>query len=107
MKMNKTIERINNRYSFISEFQSIINSMHVGVTFCDLQGKILFASPQTYKLHGYRGNDRLTGREIYDLVSPESELDVRKYLQKVLKGIKTRSINIFLLKKDKTRFNGE
>ncbi|UCH15107.1 MAG: response regulator, partial [Bacteroidales bacterium] len=32
---------------------------------------------------------------------------VRKYLQKVIKGIKPRSINIFLFKNDKTRFNGE
>ncbi len=107
MSINKTIERVDNKDLFISEFQSIINSMHVGVTFCDLQGKIVFASPDTYKLYGYKENDGLSGMYIYDLISPDSRKDVKKYLQKVLKGMKIRRINVFLLKKDKTCFYGE
>lgn len=107
MRINKTIERIDSRDLFISEFQSIINSMHVGVLFCDLQGRIVFASPDTYKLHGYKEDDSITGMNIYDFFSPDSQIDAKKYLQKVLKGVKMRYIHTFLIKKDKTSFYGE
>ncbi len=105
--MNKTIERIDERDLFISEFQSIVSSMHVGVLFCDLKGKIVFASPGTNKLHGYKEEDSVTGMNIYDLFSPDSKSDAKKYLEKVLKGIKMRYMQTFLMKKDKTVFYGE
>jgi PAS domain S-box-containing protein len=88
-------------------YRVLVETSPEAVTSTDLEGKILYASKQTLKRHGYKSEKELLGKGAYSLIAPEDREKAIKNLQKTLKTGIIRDLEYTLLKKDGTRFPGE
>jgi len=88
-------------------YKTLVNTLPDAVTTTDLNGTILYASPQTVKLHGYTSPEELAGKNSFDLIDPKDRKKAENNLKVTLeKGVSSES-EYMLLRKDGTSFPGE
>ncbi len=90
-----------------AKYKTLIQTSPASVTVTDVAGKITYVSQQTLKLHGFKKESELIGKEFFDLIAPESRAQAIIYLRKTMKEGITRNLEYTLLRKDKERFIGE
>lgn len=88
-------------------YKTLVETSPDAVTETDLQGHIIYASPQTLALHGYQHIDELAGRSSFEMISPEDRQRAGENLRATLETGITRNAEYTLLRKDGTRFAGE
>jgi PAS domain S-box-containing protein len=64
------------------KIKHILNSLSDAISLHDIQGKILYMSPSSEKIHGYTPEDLLTLGELY-AVYPEDIESIKQVIQKV------------------------
>jgi len=80
--------------------EKAVESLQVGVTICDRNGKILYTNPAEARLHGYEEKE-LVGREARILVSAELWKDLTPDQFKQLRSWRRERLNV---RKDGTNF---
>jgi len=88
-------------------YRSLVETSPDAVTMTDLEGRIIYVSPQTLELHGFKSAEELSGRSAFDLIAPEDHERAMTNLQKTMKEGVVRKLEYVFLKKDGTRFIGE
>ena len=88
-------------------YRSLVETSLDAVTMTDLEGRIIYVSPQTLELHGFKSAEELSGRSAFDLIAPEDHERAMTNLQKTMKEGVVRKLEYVFLKKDGTRFIGE
>ncbi len=87
-------------------YKSLIRASPEAVTATNLEGEIIFASPQTVKLHGYNINE-LLGMNAFELIDPKDHIRATKNLKATLKEGYVKNIEYNLLRKNGSSFIGE
>lgn len=72
----------------------------------DLRGRITHVSRRTLELWGFEGTDDLIGGSTFELVAPEDHEEYIKSLQKTFREGVVSDIELTLLRKDGSRFDG-
>lgn len=88
-------------------FRTLVNSSPDAITETDLEGKIVTASAQTAKLHGYKSPQELVGKSALDLIAPKDHARAERNLRKTLEEGRVTGLEYTLLRKDGTTFIGE
>jgi PAS domain S-box-containing protein len=88
-------------------YRSLVETSPDAVTMTDLEGRIIYVSPQTLELHGFKSAEELSGRSAFDLIAPEDHERAMTNLQKTMKEGIVRKLEYVFLKKDGTHFIGE
>jgi two-component system sporulation sensor kinase A len=87
-------------------YRSLVETSPDAVTMTDLEGRVIYVSPQTLELHGFKSAEELVGRSALDIIAPEDREKAMINLQRTLKEGVVRRLEYALLKKDGTRFIG-
>jgi len=78
-----------------------------GITVTDLQGNILYVSPQLLKMHAYGSEGELLGTSALDLIALEDrEKGTAELGQMMIEG-RAKNVELTLLRKDGTKFLAE
>jgi PAS domain S-box-containing protein len=88
-------------------YKSLIRASPEAVTATDLEGKIIFASPQTIKLYYYDNQDELLGRNAFEMIDPKDHERAMKNLKITLEKGFVRNLEYTMLKKNGSSFIGE
>lgn len=89
------------------ELKSLIRTLPDAVAITDIPGNITAVSQQTLILHGYQQETELIGKELLDLIAPESKAHAIIYLHKIRKEGAARNIELTFIKKNGQKFVGE
>ncbi len=89
------------------KYKTLVETSPDSVAATDMEGRIIFASPQTLKMLGYKRTQELVGKSAFDLIAPEDHERARKDSQKVIKDGFLKNIEYNMLKKDGKRLTGE
>ncbi|GEM_PF-5261133 len=88
-------------------YKTLVETLPDSVTMMDLDGQIIFASPQTARLYGVRDNKRLLGKNAFLFIAPEDrELAEKNAMETLEKGI-IRNVEYTFVREDNSRFVGE
>jgi PAS domain S-box-containing protein len=88
-------------------YRTLVNTSPDAVVMTTLEGKISFASGKMLKIHGYEKTGSLTARNIFDLVAPESKLQLIKKLNDFASGNSSAAAEYRALRRNGTEFDGE
>lgn len=100
-KIEKALEESEMLYS------TLVKTDPDSILTTDLEGNIVYASPQTLKMHGFENPQELTGKSIFQLISPDCRDKAKYDLEKTLSNGILRNLEYKLLKKDGSQFIGE
>jgi PAS domain S-box-containing protein len=99
------LERLEKEYLKSEErYKAIVEMAPDAITVTDLQGNIIYASPQTLTLHGYESTGELIGKSALELFPPEEQEKAMNNLNKTFEEGIIKNVEYILLKKDGTRF---
>lgn len=88
-------------------FRAVADSSPLSIVMTDLQGTILYASPQTLALHGYERENELIGKNSAELIAPEERAGIQAAMEPAfLLGI-VRDRKFTLIRRDGSRFMGD
>jgi PAS domain S-box-containing protein len=87
-------------------YRSLVETSPDAVTMTDLEGRVIYVSPQTLELHGFKNAEELVGRSALDIIAPEDREKAMINLQRTLKEGVVIRLEYAFLKKDGTRFIG-
>ena len=87
-------------------YRSLVETSPDAVTMTDLEGRVIYVSPQTLELHGFKSAEELIGRSAFDLIAPEDHERAMINLQRTLKEGVAKNLEYTLLKKNGNRFIG-
>ncbi len=90
-----------------ARYKALIESSPDAVIMCDLEGRILFASPQAARRHGVDDGSELVGRSATDLVIPRDRDLVRLNIRRLVETGIRRNDQYTGLRRDGTTFCGE
>ncbi len=90
-----------------AKYRTLVQTSPDAVTATDLKGNIIYASPQTLKLHGFKSQKELIGKSSFTLIAAEDHAKAMKNLKKTLREGAIRDVEYTLLRRDGTRFVGE
>jgi two-component system NtrC family sensor kinase len=82
----------------------ILESIPLGVTVTDLEGKILQVNNATLRVHGYSARQELIGRKAFELITEEGHARAAENLKKTLETGRGGAIEYTLIRKDGTTF---
>ncbi|MBI4726493.1 PAS domain S-box protein [candidate division TA06 bacterium] len=88
-------------------YHTLVNSSPDAVTMTDLQGRMIFVSEQTLKLHGYSHQDELLGQPAFMLIAAQDHQRAGANMEITLNQGSIRDIEYIFLKKDGSSFIGE
>ena len=100
-KIKKALEESEMLYS------TLVKTDPDSILTTDLEGNILYASPQTQKLHGFQTSIELIGKSVFQLISPECREKAKGDLEKTLNNGILRNLEYKLLRNDGSQFIGE
>jgi len=96
-KMEKAIKDSGERY------KTLVKTLPDAITTTDLDGNIIYASPRTVKLLGYKNSKELVGKSVFELLAPEDH----KALENAIKEGSIKNLEQKFIKKDGSSFIGE
>ena len=88
-------------------YRSFVETSPDAVTLTDLEGKIIKVSKQTLKIHGYKKEKELIGKNSLELIEKKGHEKAIKNIEKVLKGSSIASVEYILIRKDGSIFPAE
>lgn len=88
-------------------YKTLVEASPDAVTMSDLEGRMIFVSDQTLKLHGYSQPDELLGKPAFLLIDPKDHLRAADNMKMTLVRGSIRDVEYIFLKKDGTTFVGE
>lgn len=88
-------------------YKALVETSPDAITATDLEGKIIMVNKQTLRIHGFKTEKEILGRNAFDLIAPEDRRRAMENMQKTLKKGSIRSIDYTLLRKDGSRFFGD
>jgi PAS domain S-box-containing protein len=88
-------------------YRSLIRASPEAVTATDLDGTIIFASPQTAKLYGYDKPDELLGKNAIIFIAKGDHEKAASNLKKTLTDGNVKNVEYEMLRKDGSSFVGE
>ncbi len=87
--------------------RSLVAASPDAVTMTDLEGNIVYVSPQTLQLHGYESDDELLGKSALDLIAPQDHARAISGLQATLTESSVKNLEFTFLRKGGSRFIAE
>ena len=87
--------------------RSLVTASPDGVTMTDLEGNIVYISPQTLRMHGYASEEELLGHSAFELIAPEDHARAASGLEVALADGYVRSLEYNLVRKGGIRFLAE
>ncbi|MFH2006210.1 MAG: PAS domain S-box protein [bacterium] len=88
-------------------YRTLVNTLPDAVTMSDLLGSVTYASDQSLALHGYGNASEVIGKDGFSLIAPEDRARAAETIQDTLERGVTRDIELRLLRRDGTGFDGE
>jgi len=88
-------------------YRSLVETSPDAVTMTNLEGRVIYVSPQTLELHGFKSAEELIGRSAFDIIALEDREKAMINLQRTLKEGVVKNLEYTLLKKNGNRFIGE
>jgi PAS domain S-box-containing protein len=88
-------------------YKTLVEASPDAVTMTDLEGRMIFASDQTLKLHGYSQVDELLGKPAFILIDSVDRPRAADNMKMTLSRGSIRNVEYVFLKKDGTSFVGE
>ncbi|MHA2497017.1 MAG: PAS domain S-box protein [Candidatus Hodarchaeales archaeon] len=88
-------------------YRTLIKASPDAVTVTDLTGLITFASERTARLHGFKNQEDLLGRNVLDFITPEDQERAIKNMREIMETKTVSNSEYVLVKSDGTRFVGE
>jgi two-component system, cell cycle sensor histidine kinase and response regulator CckA len=88
-------------------YRTLVDASPDAISVTDSQGLLTFASPRALEMFGYSPGDDLTGRSVFDWVSPEDRERALNSMGYVLAERVLNDREYTLIKMDGTRFMGE
>jgi PAS domain S-box-containing protein len=88
-------------------FRMLIETSPEMVTATDMEGRIIYVSPRTLELHGFKSPEEIIGKNALEFISPEDHERAKKNLQITLRDGIIKNEQYTMVKKDGTRFIGE
>lgn len=88
-------------------YKSLVKTSPEAVTATDLEGNIIFASPQTVKIYGYDNVEELLGKNAFMYIAKEDQERAIINLKKTLSEGIIKNKEYKMLKKDGSSFIGE
>jgi PAS domain S-box-containing protein len=90
-----------------ARYKTIVEMIPEAITISDLEGSIVYVSPQTLELHGFTHPDELLGRNALELIAPEEREKAMLNLNKTMAAGVVKDLEYIMLKTDGGRFVGE
>lgn len=87
-------------------YKTLVEASPDAVTMTDLEGRLIFVSDQTLKLHGYSQLDELLGKSAFILIDPKDHHQAADNMEITLGRGSIRDVEYIFLKKDGTSFVG-
>ncbi len=84
--------------------RGLVTASPDGVTVSDLQGNIVYVSPQTLRLHGYEKEEEMIGLNAIRLAAPEDRERALAVYRRALSEGMVRNAELTSLRKDGSRF---
>ena len=91
-------------YESTAMYETLINASPEAISVFDIEGRFIYVSPQTLKLHGYEKKEDLLGHSAFELIAPEEHASAMNILQQITKTSILRDLQYTALRKDGTRF---
>jgi len=85
-------------------YETLINASPEAISVFDMEGRFIYASPQTLKLHGYERKEDLLGHSAFELIAPEDHTSAMNILQQITRTPILHDLQYTALRKDGTRF---
>ena len=91
----------------IAMYETLIDASPEAISVFDMDGRFIYVSPQTLKLHGYEKKEELLGHSVFELIAPEEHVSAMNILQQITKTSILRDLRYTALRKNGTRFSLE
>jgi len=88
-------------------YKSLIEASPEAMTVTDLKGNVIYASPQTLKLHGYKSEKEVLGKNALMFIAPKDRKKAMMNLKRTLKEGIIRNVEYTFIKKDGSTFPAE
>jgi PAS domain S-box-containing protein len=88
-------------------YKYMVNTIPDSITVCNLEGIVIFTSPQTARMHGYSSPEELLGKRITELIAPQEHEKTIAMLEKIRRDGISKDIQHSLIRKDGSAFQGE
>ena len=89
------------------QYRTLVSTSPDAIAMSDLQGNMLYVSPQTATLYGLESADELVGQNVLDFVSPEDKERGAMGFQAILTEGVLRGLILTHPRKDGSKFSGE
>lgn len=87
--------------------QTLVNALPEAITLSDLSGTIVFANPQTARLHGYEQAGALLGLNVFDLIAAADRERVAGQVRTALASGTAVDLEVDLLRPDGQSFSAQ
>jgi PAS domain S-box-containing protein len=88
-------------------YRSLVKTNPDSIIKTDIEGNVVYVSPQTLHLHGYTSEEELIGKHALEFFAPHERERITENMRKTLKTGFTSNQEYDLLKKDGSIFIGE
>ena len=88
-------------------YKTLVDASPDAVTMTDLEGRMIFVSDQTLKLHGYSQPDELLGKPAFMLIAHQDRRRAAGNMKEAMNLGSVRDVGYSFLRKDGTSFAGE
>jgi len=88
-------------------YKTLVETLPDSVTMMDLDGHIIFASPQTAELYGIKDSKQLLGKNAFLFIVPEDRKRAEKNAMETLEKGVIRNVEYTFIRADDSQFAGE
>lgn len=92
---------------YARRYQMLAKLSSIAITLTDLEGRIIYASPQTCELHGLDSQREILGREALSLIALEHHEKAIENVRAILEEGTVTGTRLTFLRRDGTSFQGD